>query len=90
MSSYDQKNGLTVQAGRRAVWAAVNGYTVNKVITETGSGLNPHHKQLMALLVDAFVTTIILEHRDRLMRLGSEHIEAALAAQKTGHCGPGS
>ena len=34
----------------------------------------------MRLLSDAAVQTIVVEHRDRLTRFGSEYIEAALAA----------
>lgn len=68
VSSHDRKNDPAAQAGRMAVWAATNGYTVNRVVTETGSGLNPQNKA-------------VVEHRDRLMRFGSEYIEAALTAQ---------
>lgn len=35
----------------------------------------------MRLLSDPEVTTIIVEHRDRLARFGFEYIEAALMAQ---------
>jgi len=35
----------------------------------------------MRLLSDPEVTTVIVEHRDRLARFGFEHIEAALMAQ---------
>jgi putative resolvase len=34
----------------------------------------------MRLLADPTVKTIVVEHRDRLARFGSEYIEAALAA----------
>ncbi len=35
----------------------------------------------MKLLADPKYTTIIVEHRDRLMRFGAEYVESALAAQ---------
>jgi len=35
----------------------------------------------MKLLADPKCTTIIVEHRDRLMRFGAEYVESALAAQ---------
>ncbi|GAW93401.1 Resolvase domain-containing protein, partial [Calderihabitans maritimus] len=38
-------------------------------------------RKLMRLLSDPEVTTIIVEHRDRLARFGFEYIEAALLAQ---------
>ena len=81
VSSHDQKNDLDTQAGRVTVWAATNGYAVTRVITEIGSGLDPHRKQLMSLLADSSINVIIVEHRDRLMRFGSEYIESTLAAQ---------
>jgi len=34
----------------------------------------------MRLLMDSTVTGIVVEHRDRLARFGSEYLEAALAA----------
>jgi putative resolvase len=81
VSSHDQKTDLEAQAGRVAVWAATNGYMVTRVVTEIGSGLNPYRKQLMSLLADSSVGTIIVEHRDRLMPFGSEYIESSLSAQ---------
>ena len=33
------------------------------------------------MLADPVAQTIVVEHRDRLMRFGSEYVEAALAAQ---------
>jgi putative resolvase len=49
-------------------------------VTEIGSGFNGHRPRLMKLLRDPAVTTIVVEHRDRLVRFGAEYIEAALAA----------
>lgn len=42
--------------------------------------MNGHRPQLMKLLCDPEVTVIVVEHRDRLARFGSEYIEAALGA----------
>ena len=36
---------------------------------------------MMRLLGNAQVQTILVEHRDRLMRFGFEYVESALAAQ---------
>jgi predicted site-specific integrase-resolvase len=54
---------------------------VAKTVTEIGSGLNGRRRKLMRLLSDPEVTTIIVEHRDRLARFGFEYIETALMAQ---------
>jgi putative resolvase len=49
-------------------------------VSEVGSGLNGKRRALLRLLSDARVETIVVEHRDRLARFGSDYIEAALAA----------
>jgi predicted site-specific integrase-resolvase len=80
ISSSDQKSDLEAQLGRLAVYASTHGYKVTKTATEIGSGLNGHRPKLMKLLADSTVTVIVVEHRDRLMRFGSEYVESALAA----------
>ncbi len=42
--------------------------------------LNGRRPKLIGLLRDQQVQIVIVEHRDRLARFGSEYIEAALAA----------
>lgn len=54
---------------------------VNKVVVEVGSALNGHRRRFLALLRDPAVGRIVVEHRDRFCRFGSEYVEAALAAQ---------
>jgi len=63
------------------VYAAENGLRVTEIVKEVGSGLNSHRRGLMRLLRTPAVTTLVVEHRDRLMRFGFEYVEAALAAQ---------
>ncbi len=81
VSSHDQKKDLDGQLGRLAVFAAQQRLTVVETAAEVGSGLNGHRQGLMRLLRDPRVRTIVVEHRDRLMRLGAEYVEAALAAE---------
>ena len=80
VSSSDQKKDLEAQLGRLAAAAAVRKLKVIKTVTEVGSGLNGHRRGLMKLLRDPKVRTVMVEHRDRLMRFGSEYVESALAA----------
>lgn len=80
VSSADQKADLDRQVARLAAFAAENGFRVAKVVSEIGSGLNGHRKGLISVLRSPEYGTIIVEHRDRLARFGSEYIEAALAA----------
>src|SRR5208282_2577363 len=68
VSSHDQKGDIDRQVARIAMWGTENGYPIHQVVTEIGSGLNGHRAKLMKLLADSKVTTIIVEHRDRLMR----------------------
>jgi len=81
VSSTDQKTDLDRQVARLLEFATSQGLAVTKMVTEIGSGLNGHRKKLIQLLNDPEITTIIVEHRDRLARFGFEYIEAALTAQ---------
>ncbi len=80
VSGSDQKADLERQIGRLAQYASQERLTVLHAVSEVGSGLNGHRAKIMKLLADPGVTTIVVEHRDRLSRFGSEYIEAALAA----------
>jgi len=61
------------------VWAATQQMPVDKVVTEVGSAVNGHRGKFLALLGDPSVGRIVVEHRDRFCRFGSEYVEAALA-----------
>jgi putative resolvase len=81
VSGHDQKKDLDGQLGRLSAFAVSKGLSVSKAVTEIGSGLNGHRPKLLKLLADPNVSIIIVEHRDRLMRLGSEYVESTLRAQ---------
>lgn len=81
VSSADQKPDLERQVARLAVYAAEKSLRVTEIVKEVGSGLNGHRRGLMRLLRTPAVTTVVVEHRDRLMRFGFEYVEAALMAQ---------
>jgi putative resolvase len=78
--SHDQQPDLEAQAGRVSTWCVGQGVRVDEVVSEVGSGMNGRRPKLARLLRDPEVTTIVVEHRDRLGRFGIEHLEAALAA----------
>lgn len=80
VSSSDQKADLDRQIARLVQFANSKGLLVHQTVTEIGSGLNGHRSKLMKLLQDPQTTLILVEHRDRLMRFGSEYVEAALSA----------
>lgn len=80
VSSGGQKQDLERQMARLLEHAMKGKLSVAKAVKEVGSGLNGRRKKLLGLLRDRNVSTIVVEHRDRLARFGSEYIEAALAA----------
>jgi len=66
---------------RVTAWAAARQIPVDKVVIEVGSALNGHRRKFLALLGDPSVGRIVVEHRDRFCRFGSEYVPAALAGQ---------
>jgi predicted site-specific integrase-resolvase len=81
VSSTDQRAGLDRRVARVTAWATAQQIPVDKVVTEVGSALNGHRRKFLALLRDPSVKRIVVEHRDRFCRFGSEYVPAALAAQ---------
>jgi predicted site-specific integrase-resolvase len=80
VSSADQKADLDRQMARVTAWATTQQIPVDKVVTEVDSALNGRSRKFLALLRDPSVTRIVVEHRDRFCRFGSEYVQAALAA----------
>ena len=74
VSSSDQKSDCLRQADRLRTLATGRGWINVEVVTEIGSGLNGHRKHLVRLLSDPTVRRIVVEHRDRLVRLSVELI----------------
>src|SRR5215467_16167383 len=75
VSSSDQRNDLEAQLGRLAGYAHSHRLTIVEAVSEVGSGLNGPRPKLIRL-ADAKVRGLVVEHRDRLMRLGAEYVEA--------------
>jgi putative resolvase len=80
VSSHDQKPDLGRQVARLAAWAAQSGQAVARVEAEVGSGMNGARSKVRRLLADPRVRTVVVEHRDRLGRMNTELVEAALSA----------
>ena len=81
VSSAEQKTDLDRQLARLLEYAIAQKMPIVASVKEIGSGLNGQRKGMMRLLGNAQVQTILVEHRDRLMRFGFEYVESALAAQ---------
>ena len=80
VSAHDQRADLDRQVSRAMAWASEQRLGVQEVVREVGSGLNGRRPKLARLLADPQVTTIVVEHRDRLARFGVEQLQAALSA----------
>ena len=78
--SHDQKSDLDRQVARLSTWAAQAGGQVVRVEAEIGSGMNGSRSKVRRLLADPNVTAVVVEHRDRLGRMNTELVEAALSA----------
>src|SRR5258707_583518 len=80
VSSHEQQTDLQRQVARLSGWAAQAGLRVVRVEAEVGSGMDGARSKARRLLADADVTVVVVEHRDRLGRMNTELVEAALSA----------
>ena len=80
VSSADQREDLDRQVARVTTWATMNGHSIDRVVAEVGSGPNGKRPKFLRLLSDSSATTIIVEHRDRFARFGSEYVAASMEA----------
>lgn len=78
VSTNEQKKDIEGQTKRCIDFANANGLSVDKVVKEIASGLNDERPKLNDLLNDENITTIIVEHKDRLTRFGFNYIKTLL------------
>ena len=72
VSSFDQKEDLV----RQQEYIRTQ-HKVDQIIQDTGSGMNykkPGFKKLMLLILEGKVKELVITHKDRLLRFGSEII----------------
>ncbi len=81
VSSHDQRADLDRQVARLSEWAGQADALVVRVEAEVGSGMNGARRKVRSLLADPPVTAVVVEHRDRLGRMNTELVEAALSAR---------
>jgi len=81
VSTYDQKTDLKNQLIRLREFCASNGIIVKTEVSDIASGLNENRKNLINILKDATIDTIIVEHKDRLTRFGFNLINEILLSQ---------
>ena len=76
VSSYDQKKDLERQIELLESYCASNGWSF-EILQDLGSGLNYQKKglkQLIKKICSGAIQRLVLTHRDRLLRFGSELI----------------
>jgi putative resolvase len=78
VSSAENKDNLERQAQRLVNYATARGYKIQYVVKEVGSGLNDNRKKLALLLNKADYDILIVEHRDRLARFGTNYLDLLL------------
>jgi predicted site-specific integrase-resolvase len=75
VSSHDQKKDLVVQKDSLSEKSSLQNIVLDSVIEDIGSGMNYKKKgflKLMNLLLSGQVFHLVVMHRDRLLRFGSE------------------
>jgi putative resolvase len=77
VSSSEDKTILDSQSKRLIDFCNAKGWTTNENIKEIGSGLNDKRPKLLKILKEGKATKIVVEHKDRLSRFGSNYIECA-------------
>lgn len=81
VSTHRQREDLDRQAQRMTAFANAAGLSVVAVIKEVASGVNDTRPKLTALLREDSWGTLVVEHKDRLSRVGFGWFEVLLGLQ---------
>ena len=81
VSSSENKSNLEAQLSRLRDYASARGYIVFKEIKEIGSGLNDKRPLLEKVFLADNWDILIVEHKDRLARFGTNYISLLLKKQ---------
>lgn len=81
VSTHKQRDDLERQADRMTQFANAAGLSVVAVVREIASGVNDSRPKLTALLKDDSWGTLVVEHKDRLSRVGFGWFEVLLGVQ---------
>jgi predicted site-specific integrase-resolvase len=79
--THKQRDDLDRQAQRMTQFANAAGLSVVAVIKEVASGVNDARPKLMALLKEDSWGTLVVEHKDRLSRVGFGWFDVLLGLQ---------
>lgn len=78
VSTSIQKENLQRQTQRIKEFCSAKGYVVDEVLSDIGSALNYNRKnytKLLNLVINKKIAKIVLEYKDRLLRIGFEDFE---------------
>lgn len=81
VSSSENQCNLDSQAQRLVLYCEAKGYQIISVIKEVGSGVNDNRKKLIQLLNRDDYYLIVVEHKDRLTRIGFNYLKVLLNKQ---------
>lgn len=81
VSSSKQKEDMERQVERMVAYANAQGLTVVKIVKEIASGVNDERPKLTKLLQTDEWGTLVVEHKDRLSRIGFNWFEVLLHTQ---------
>lgn len=75
VSSSENVDNLKTQSQRLIDFCNAKGWQTHENIMEIGSGINDNRKKLLKILSEEKATKLIVEHKDRLTRLGYNFIK---------------
>ena len=78
VSTPKQKDDLTRQVEYIEMFCVANGWQIDKVYKDIGSGLNDNRQQLNQLLGNDKITRVVISDKDRLTRFGFNYIKKLL------------
>ena len=81
VSTRKQEDSLPHQKLAILEYANKNNIIVDKIYEEIGSGFNENRRKLSQILSDPTITTIIVEHKDRLARSNFNLLKKTLESQ---------
>jgi putative resolvase len=81
VSSSENKKNLDTQAERVISWCNAQGWSVDQVVKECGSGINDQRPRFLALLANREIGKIVVEHKDRASRFGVAYLQTLLSMQ---------
>ena len=80
-SSEQRLTNLKYQADRLTEFCEANGWIVDSVIQECGSGVNDSRPKLLGILKRNDFDKLVVEHKDRLTRFGFNYLEVIASIQ---------